>query len=302
MIEIDNISKYYGSISALSGVSFKIDKGTVFGLLGPNGAGKTTTLDIISGVLRPDTGRVVVDGLSTTTDLPEIQSHIGYLSEDNPLYDDLMVYEMLEFARRLKRVDQSTFNSNKDRIIQETGISAIYYRPIETLSKGLRQRVGIAVSMIGDPDILILDEPTEGLDPNQRQDIRALITRLGKDHTVIVSTHVMQEVEAMCNSVLILDNGKVVLEGNVESLLGDETGNMQVWLSVSGSGSIINSLEQKYNVSHRDNHFVVMVDKENEQQLYKDIAIASSAQSYVTNMHKKSNKLEEVFQKVTKQK
>ena len=213
-----------------------------------------------------------------------------------------MVYEMLEFARRLKRVDQSTFNSNKDRIIQETGISAIYYRPIETLSKGLRQRVGIAVSMIGDPDILILDEPTEGLDPNQRQDIRALITRLGKDHTVIVSTHVMQEVEAMCNSVLILDNGKVVLEGNVESLLGDETGNMQVWLSVSGSGSIINSLEQKYNVSHRDNHFVVMVDKENEQQLYKDIAIASSAQSYVTNMHKKSNKLEEVFQKVTKQK
>lgn len=218
MIEVKNITKSYGNIKALNGVSFRVETGEIVGLLGPNGAGKTTTLNIITGVLLPDQGEVTVEDRSMGSYPREIKQMIGYLPEENPLYDNMLVEEAMRFAAELKGLTPVQFGDQIGRIVRSTGIKEIYYRPISTLSKGLRQRVGLAQALIGDPKVLVLDEPTEGLDPNQRQEIRNLITSLGKDRTIILSTHVMQEVEAICERVVIVNKGELVTSSTVAAI------------------------------------------------------------------------------------
>lgn len=302
MIEVKNISKRYDGVYAVDSVSFTVEKGEVFGLLGPNGAGKTTTLNIIAGVIRPDDGFVVVDGIHSTTDMMSIQQKIGYLSEDNPLYQNLMVYEMLELSRRLKHVSSHDYEMRKNFVILACGIESIFFRPIETLSKGLRQRVGIAAALIGDPDVLILDEPTEGLDPNQRQDIRALIRKLSKEHTIIVSTHVMQEVEAMCDTVVILDEGRVAIAGKVAMLQGVGNGTHSIEIQISGPDGdvLINELSSQFRIDRLEHGLVVDVANEREHEVYRFLAMKSTDTRYVTHLAKKTNKLEQIFRQVTR--
>lgn len=217
MIEINNITKLYGQQKALDAISLKVNKGEIIGLLGPNGAGKSTLMKILTSFIPPSSGTATINGLDVEEDSLKIREVIGYLPENNPLYTDMYIKEYLKFVLRIyKNV------SNKDKVIKDvielTGLEPEQHKKIGALSKGYRQRVGLAQALIHDPEILILDEPTSGLDPNQLVDIRKIITELGKQKTVILSTHIMQEVEAMCDRVVIIDKGKIVADDTTSKL------------------------------------------------------------------------------------
>ena len=218
MIKVENIDKIYGKFRAVDNVSFHIGKGEIVGLLGPNGAGKTTIMKILTGYHYPTHGTAILNGYSIYDDLLKVKESTGYLPENAPLYDDLTVIEYLDFMADIRKVPKDKKKQEIDRVIQETGLSPVVYRGIGKLSKGYRQRTGLAQAILHSPDILILDEPTTGLDPNQIIEIRKLICDIGKEKTVILSTHILQEVEAVCNRVLILNHGKIVAEGSPEQI------------------------------------------------------------------------------------
>jgi len=216
-VEIKEVTKYYGQQKALDNVSLNIKKGEVVGLLGPNGAGKSTLMRIITSFIPPSSGTIKVDGWDVQENSLEIRKRIGYLPEHNPLYDDMYIKEYLEFVLKTYP-GHNNVKSKIDNIIQLTGLEAEKKKKIGELSKGYKQRVGLAQALIHNPDILILDEPTSGLDPNQLVEIRKIITDLGKEKTIILSTHIMQEVEAICNRVVIIDNGSLVADDTPQNL------------------------------------------------------------------------------------
>lgn len=215
MISVRNLVKHYGEVKAVDGISFTIRKGEITGLLGPNGAGKTTTLRILTGYLQPTSGMVSVDEFLVNENPIEIKKRIGYLPESAPLYPDMMVYDFLQFMADIRHIYDK--EKIKDVAIQ-CGITEVMHKNINELSKGYKQRVGLAQAILHDPDILILDEPTNGLDPNQIVEIRDLIKELGKEKTVILSTHILQEVEATCNRVIIIDKGSIVADDSTTEL------------------------------------------------------------------------------------
>ena len=217
-IEIDKLSKSYGRIQALSGVSFKIEPGEVIGLLGPNGAGKTTLMKILTGYLEPDDGDVRVHGIDVITDPLAAQRRIGYLPESAPLYREMLVQEYLEMMAAMRGVAPERRHGRMVEVIRATGLTEVVVQPIGTLSKGFRQRVGIAQAIIHEPDILILDEPTTGLDPGQIVEIRDLIVRLAKTATVLLSTHILSEVEATCERVLVIMQGQLRADAKLAEL------------------------------------------------------------------------------------
>ncbi|MGH7540762.1 MAG: ATP-binding cassette domain-containing protein [Gemmatimonadota bacterium] len=218
-VALTDVAKAFDGVRAVDGVSFSIDRGEVVGFLGPNGAGKTTTMRLITQFLEPDEGRIEIDGVTLGEQPAELRRRIGYLPETNPLYTDMLVGEYLDFMGRLRGMSREQIRGRTDVVVGQTGIEEVYFRPIEQLSKGYRQRVGLAQAILAEPEILILDEPTEGLDPNQRVEIRHLITRLGEERTVLLSTHVMQEVQRTCGRVLIINRGKIIADGTVEALV-----------------------------------------------------------------------------------
>ncbi len=209
MIELRNLEKTYGETRALKGVSFSISKGEIVGLLGPNGAGKTTAMKIVVGYLLPTAGSATVAGLDVVSHPLEVQRKIGYLAENAPLYLDMLAQEYLEFMADMRGLDGATRRRRLLQVVEECGIAHVLTRPIGQLSKGFRQRVGLAAAILHDPEILILDEPTTGLDPNQIIEVRQLIRRMGKTKTVVLSTHILSEVEAACDRVVILIDGHV---------------------------------------------------------------------------------------------
>lgn len=217
-ISVEKVTKVYGKQKALDEVSFEIKKGEIVGFLGPNGAGKSTLMKILTTYLQPTEGIAKVGEFSTNEDPESIQKMIGYLPEHNPLYLDLYVREYLEFCRGIHQVPKS----NIEDVIQKTGLTPESHKKISALSKGYRQRVGLAAALLHDPEVLILDEPTTGLDPNQLVEIRQLIQEVGKNKTVFLSTHIMQEVEAMCDRVIIINQGKIVTDKPLKSLLKEE--------------------------------------------------------------------------------
>ena len=221
LVRLQDVTKSFGDVRAVDGVSFSIGRGEVVGFLGPNGAGKTTTMRLITQGLEPDSGTIEVAGLSLLEAPLEARRRIGYLPETNPLFGDMLVAEFLEYMGHLRGLSGSDLRSRIDQAVGQTGIGEMYYRPINQLSKGYRQRTGLAQAILSEPDVLILDEPTEGLDPNQRVEIRNLITHLGEDRTVLLSTHVMQEVQATCGRLLIINNGKLIADDSVDSLLSE---------------------------------------------------------------------------------
>jgi len=223
-ITVENLSKYYGSQRAVDNISFKVQPGEILGFLGPNGAGKTTTMKILTCYIAPSKGNAVVNGVSIHENPDEVKKKIGYLPEHNPLYLDMAIFDYLEFTAALQGVEKSKLKQRVKDMIYICGLQDEKHKNIGELSKGYRQRVGLAQALIHDPEILILDEPTTGLDPNQRVEIRNLIKDLGKEKTVIFSTHILPEVEATCDRVMIINKGKIVREGTTDQIKKESQG------------------------------------------------------------------------------
>jgi ABC-2 type transport system ATP-binding protein len=236
MISVEGVSKRYGPVLAVDQLSFAVQRGEVVGFLGPNGAGKTTSMRMITGTLQPDEGAVLLDGVRVTDGPMTAKRRIGYLPEANPLYDELLVSEYLDYVAELRGLSPAEGRSGVADAVEETDIGAVFYRPIGECSKGYRQRIGLASAILHKPEVLILDEPTEGLDPNQRVEIRRLVGSLGRERTVLLSTHVMQEVEATCSRLVILSQGKLAAQGSVQELLAERTGGARYIVEAEGRG------------------------------------------------------------------
>ena len=218
MIHIENLTKYYKDFCAVDQINFDIKKGEILGLLGPNGAGKTTTLRMLTGYFIPTSGTIRVKDYQLDENLLEIKKLMGYLPESAPLYHSMLVYDYLEYVAGLRGLDKDKKFSRIRQLVDLCGLDKIMHRTISELSKGLKQRVGLAHAMMDDPEILILDEPTSGLDPNQIAEIREIIRQIGEEKTVILSTHILSEVEATCDRVVIIDKGKIVANDRMENL------------------------------------------------------------------------------------
>ena len=231
-ILVDHLSKLYGSAKAVNDISFEVHSGEILGFLGPNGAGKTTTMRMITCYLTPSSGSVRVEGRDVKTDSLEVRRLIGYLPEANPLYLDMNVLEYLEYAAQLQGVPKQQIPRRVKEMVDVCVLGEMKHKDIGQLSKGYRQRVGLAAAMIHDPKVLILDEPTSGLDPNQIVEIRSLIKQIGKQKTVVLSTHILPEVQATCNRVIIINRGKIVADGPIEDLQRSLHGGERVVLEV----------------------------------------------------------------------
>ncbi len=230
MIEVKNVTKSYGSNAAVKDISFSVKQGEILGFLGPNGAGKTTTMKMITCYMPPSSGTITVDGLDVVDDSMAVRKKIGYLPESTPLYDEMGVRDYLNFVADVRKINGSARTRAFERVIDVCGLTKVIHKDIHELSKGFRQRVGFAQAILHDPEILILDEPTTGLDPNQIIEIRNLIRQLGESKTVIFSTHIMQEVQATSDRVLIIDQGVIAAQGTAEELKASIAGQMHLQL------------------------------------------------------------------------
>ena len=250
MIEVKNLVKKYGNHMAIDHLNFKIEKGQVYGFLGPNGAGKSTTMNIMTGYLGATEGEVLIDGHDILKEPKEAKKHIGYLPEIPPLYVDMQVMEYLEFAAELKGIPKQQRESAIDEVIQMAKLEDVKLRLIRNLSKGYRQRVGLAQAILGFPEIIILDEPTVGLDPKQIIEIRELIRHLGEKHTVILSSHILPEISAVCDHVFIISKGKLVASDSTENLVNLMSGAQEIELTVrTGAGEAAGYLQGEENIA-----------------------------------------------------
>ena len=235
MIEVSHLTKKYGGHLAVDDVSFTVEDGQIYGLLGPNGAGKSTIMNILTGYLSATSGQVTVAGHPLPEEADEAKACVGYLPEQPPLYPEMTVGEYLNFVAELKKVPRAQRKEQVLRAARRTGLEKVLPRLIRSLSKGYRQRVGIAQALLGSPKIIILDEPTVGLDPAQVIEIRKLIRELGKAHTVILSSHILSEVQAVCQQVLILSKGKLAASGTLQELTADGRSLEEVFLALTGA-------------------------------------------------------------------
>ncbi len=248
MIEIKNLTKTYGQIKALDDISFEVNDGEVLGFLGLNGAGKTTTMNIITGFIPPTSGTVTVEGFDVMEKPEEVKKHIGYLPEHPPLYMDLTVREYLNFVAKLRKVEPDKIKANMEYALESVKILDVADRLIMNLSKGYKQRVGFAQALIGNPKILILDEPTVGLDPTQVIEIRSLISNLKKKHTIIFSSHILSEVSAVSSRIVIIDSGRIIAQGDTRSL-SRSIGGKNLRVSILGpKSSVLSAIKNVYGV------------------------------------------------------
>ena len=297
-IKVNNISKNYGEQKALNKVSFEISKGEIVGFLGPNGAGKSTLMKIICCYLPPNSGDILVCDKSILKDSLEVRKHIGYLPENNPLYLEMYVKEFLEFIAGIHKID-----NKKERIaemIELTGLQNEQHKKIGALSKGYRQRVGLAQAMIHNPEVLILDEPTTGLDPNQIVEIRNLIKTIGKEKTVMLSTHIMQEVDAICDRAIIINKGEIVADEKVSQLRSlQQSVSLEVEFENSIEISILKQLKHSKNIQNiGGNKFKIITDG---TDIRADISkLALEQNNIIISLNKESASLESVFQDLTK--
>ncbi len=309
MIEIKNLTKYYGKKKAVDNISFTINKGEIVGFLGPNGAGKTTTMSIITGYLSYTDGSVKVDGTEVLDDPIAIKKKIGYLPEQPPLYLDMTVDEYLDFVCDLKHVKENKETHIKE-ILDMVGIADVRKRLIRNLSKGYKQRVGLAQALVGDPEILILDEPTVGLDPKQIIEIRNVIKKLGKTRTVILSSHILPEVSAVCERVVIINKGRIVAEDTPENLSKEKAERQQFIIRVAGEKEkIASALKETQGVasvkeisSKEPDSYDFLVESMADIDARKPVFNMLSKKSMPILMLQPNNlSLEEVFIKLTKE-
>lgn len=245
MIEIKNITKKYGSVTAVDNISFKIEEGEIIGLLGPNGAGKSTTMNMITGYIEPTEGEIIINGYDISKKPRKAKSQIGYMPEGVPLYSDLTVKEFVTYMAELKNVDRKTRKEKVEKIINQTGLKDVENKLTRNLSRGYKQRVSMAGALVGEPKILILDEPTVGLDPKQITEIRALIKELGKTHTIILSSHILSEVSQICNKVIIINKGKMIAIDTPENLEKKVAKNNSTYVTVEDTENKMNAIKEK---------------------------------------------------------
>ena len=245
MIEVKNITKKYGSFTAVDNISFKIEEGEIIGLLGPNGAGKSTTMNMITGYIEPTEGEILINGYDISKKPKKAKEQIGYMPEGVPLYSDLTVKEFVTYMSELKKLDRKTRKEKVQKIIEQTGLKDVENKLTRNLSRGYKQRVSMAGALVGEPKILILDEPTVGLDPKQITEIRELIKELGKTHTVILSSHILSEVSQICNKVIIINKGKMVAIDTPENLEKKVSKNNSTYVTVEDIENKMDTIKEK---------------------------------------------------------
>lgn len=303
-IEVKNLLKVYGEQKAVNNISFKVEQGEIVGFLGPNGAGKSTTMKIITGYLQPTSGEAFVAGINVADNPLEIKKKIGYLPELNALYYDMYVREYLEFTAELYKVDLSSSSGRKskiEKVIELTGLKVESKKKIGQLSKGYKQRVGLAAALIHDPEVLILDEPTSGLDPNQIIEIREVIKQQGLKKTVLFSSHILQEVEAICDRVIIINKGELVADNKLSNLRKDSSSNIvKVNFKETIESQLLENLPSARSVIKTDmNNWELATD--NPEQLRKQVLELSLQHNLnIISLHSESQSLEEVFRSLTK--
>jgi ABC-2 type transport system ATP-binding protein len=307
VISVENLTKRYAAKTAIEGVSFEVQKGEILGFLGPNGAGKTTTMRIITGYMPGTEGTVKVDGFDVSDQPLEVRRRIGYLPENPPLYPEMTVLGYLRFVAKLKGVTSDKVQDEVNRVMEETSITDVQGRIIAKLSKGYKQRVGIAQALLNDPPVLILDEPTIGLDPNQIREVRELVKGLAGSHTVVLSTHILPEVEQTCHRVIIIDRGKIVAVDTPQNLRAQVQSGARVFVEVEGpSADILETVKAVPGVvdarvaSERDSRARFQVDSETGRDIRADLASAVVLKGWgLLELQSETMSLEDIFIKLT---
>ena len=297
-IKVTNLSKIYGSQKALDSISFEAHKGEILGFLGPNGAGKSTTMKILTGYIPATSGQAFINGTEINENSINIRKEVGYLPELNPLYTDMFVKEFLLFIANSYGITTGA-NQAAEEMIQKTGLSLERKKKISQLSKGYKQRVGLAAAMIHNPSVLILDEPTSGLDPNQVSEIRNLIKEIGKNKTVILSSHIMQEVEAMCDRVIIINHGKIVADDKIEKLQQSFSKEYIISVQFKNSPAIesIKAIDKNIKVIATKDGFTITANEDIREKIAQK---AAENNLLILSMNLEESSLEQVFQSLTK--
>ena len=307
MIKVRDLSKNYGSVEAVKSVSFDLYDGEVIGFLGANGAGKTTTLKMMTGYLVPSKGSITVNGMDIIDDTHAIQQQIGYLPELNPLYYEMRVFDYLEFLASIRNITGSDFKKALSRVVEQCGLRGVVHKNISDCSKGYKQRIGLAAAMIHDPKILILDEPVTGLDPNQIIEIRSLIKSLGQEKLVFMSSHILQEIQATVDRIIIINQGEIVANGTNEELMTGFMGNVLLTMEVKGAKvdsikHIQATLPNVKLVSHVKNKsiYTLQLEYDNNKDPREDIfKYAVQNKWTVLKMSPKTTDLEAIFRDLT---
>ena len=302
-ISVQHLTKTYGQERAVDTISFDVRPGEIVGFLGPNGAGKTTTMKVITGYLNPTEGTVLVDGMDVREDTLAIRHRIGYLPESTPLYREMVTYDYLEFIAAMRGIPKDQRGKRIRQMTMACGLHDVLGKKIDALSKGYRQRVGLAQAMIHDPPILILDEPTSGLDPNQIVEIRELIRNIGREKTVVLSTHILPEVQASCDRVLIIHKGEIVADGTPQQLQQSFEGAQQVLFRVRGNGdgvaekmSAADIRVQEQRTEDNETHFVLSAKRDIRDELFQMTVENSWA---LRELYRQQGSLEDVFRQLT---
>ena len=308
MIKVENLSKDYGSVKAVKSISFELKDGQVVGFLGANGAGKSTTLKIMTGYISPSSGNVFYGKKNIQDDTSEIQKDIGYLPELNPLYSEMIVHDYLKFISEVRGISENDFKNAFQKVVEECSLNAVAHRTIANCSKGYKQRIGLAAALIHDPKILILDEPVTGLDPNQIVEIRELIKKLGKEKIVLMSSHILQEIQATVDRIIIINEGSIVADGSSEELLNDSAkGKADLKLEVSNADendirdmkATIPSIDIK-NISKEDSFTKINIEFPSNGDPREDIFKYAVDKNWVIlEMVTSKQNLEDIFRKLT---
>jgi len=305
-IVVENLTKVYGEQKAVDDISFEVKTGEVVGFLGPNGAGKSTTMKMITCYMAPTAGKILLEGLDVDKEPEEVKKKIGYLPENNPLYTDMAIIDYLKFCAEIQGFQKSRLSKRIHDMVDLCGLNLERHKKIGELSKGYRQRVGLAQAMIHDPEILILDEPTTGLDPNQIVEIRKLIKELGKEKTVILSSHILSEVEATCDRILIINKGKIVADGTSETLRSQAQGQelIKVVIEAKNAADVkkamlgLASVESVKDLEEKKNMFLVQSKPEHSSR--RDLFdLCVKKKWYLLEMTPIETKLEDIFREVT---
>jgi ABC-2 type transport system ATP-binding protein len=307
MIKVENLSKNYGNVQAVKSIDFELHDGEVVGFLGANGAGKSTTLKVMTGYLTATSGNVYVNDLSIQENTHEIQEQIGYLPELNPLYGEMRVYDLLEFTAKIRNITGKAFKNSLIRVVEQCGLKGVIHRLVSECSKGYKQRIGLACAMIHDPTILILDEPVTGLDPNQIVEIRSLIKDLGTEKIVLMSSHILQEIQATVNRIIIIHKGEIVADGTNEELMSGFMGNTKLTMEINNAeDDSIKALTEKIpalsliETTKQNGSYILQLeypkDKDPREELFN---YAIDSKWIVTEMSPHSVNLESIFRTLT---
>ena len=308
MIEISNLTKRFGALTAVDDVSFNVGRGEVLGFLGPNGAGKSTTMKMVTGFLTPDHGAIRIGGMDIAASPVEVKRWIGYLPEGAPLYGEMTTRGFLQFIAAIRGFKGAEAERRIDSVVEKVSLESVLQMPIDTLSKGFKRRVGLAQAILHDPQILVLDEPTDGLDPNQKHEVRALIRGMSAEKVIVLSTHILEEVDAVCTRATIIANGRIVSDGTPEELLRRSRMHnaLKLALATTDPSGVVETLQAVPDVSHAevtsqsDGALELLLLPAGTASLAGPISAAAHANGWhVTGMHVERGRLDDVFRAIT---